>query len=447
MKTVRLVSTVIIALLLTGCPPPVSDNSVSGSNAPPQSGDNPDAPAYEANDSTFNPKAIDIPYVSSGAKYSMILKTDDTLWAVGKNNLGQLGDDSNANKFTPVQVKTTGGSAMTEVGQVSTGWDHTVIVKKNGDVWAVGRNDFGQLGDDSTANKFTAVPVKTTGGEQMTGVDQVSTGAAHTMILKEGRLWGVGFNSTGQLSDGSQTSTQTPVAILTADREPMTEVAQVSAGTEYTMILKTDDSLWAVGDNRYGQLGDNTMNMKLLPVTVKTAAGEPITEVAQVSAGWAHTMILKKNGELWAVGRNDFGQLGNGNNDSNARELTPVAVLTTDGEPMTEVAQVSSGKSHSMILKKNGELWAVGDNQYGQLGDGNGGPNVKKSNPVQVKEIPAGGEPTRVMTGVAQISAGEFHTIIVKRDGTLWAVGRNDFGQLGDGSTENKLIAVEITVQ
>ncbi len=103
MHTTRLVFTVIMALILMGCPPPVSDNLASGSNAPPQSGDNPNDSASVGNNP--QPKAIVVDQVSAGGNHTMILKSDDTLWAVGKNNKGQLGNGkSGANQLTPVEI-------------------------------------------------------------------------------------------------------------------------------------------------------------------------------------------------------------------------------------------------------------------------------------------------------------------------------------------------------
>ncbi len=106
----------------------------------------------------------------------------------------------------------------------------------------------------------------------------------------------------------------------------MTDVAQVSAGGNHTMILKKNGELWAVGSNQYGQLGDGTTNQRLTPVAVKTAAGRPMTNVTYVSAGNEHSMIVKKGGTLWAVGRNHKGQLGNGDDDPDAVELIPVEI-------------------------------------------------------------------------------------------------------------------------
>ncbi len=443
MQITRLIFTVIIALILMGCPPPVSDNpddSASAGNAPP-----PGDP---------EPKAIVVKQVSAGAQHSMIIKTDDTLWAVGDNTNGQLGDGTLDDRSNPVQVKTAAGRPMTNVKQVSAGSYHNMILMKDDTLWAVGNNWNGQLGDDTIANKKIPVAVKEAapggGTTAMTEVAQISTGKEHSMIVKKNNtLWAVGNNLFWQLGDGAKNAMELiPIEVLTAPgNQAMTEVDQVSVGDNHSMIVKKNDTLWAVGWNNDGQLGDGTDDSKLTPVQVKekVPGGEPtaMTEVDQVSAGTQHTVILKKNGDVWAVGLNDHGQLGDG---STANKNIPVQVMIAEGEPMTNVDQVSAGSFHTMILKENGDLWAVGNNEYGQLGDGT---TDQRLTPVQVKQPnPVGSGPPVPMTKVASVSAGYEHTIIVKRNGTLWTVGRNNKGQLGNGDVElaTKLLPVEITV-
>ncbi len=366
MQTARLISTVIMAMILMGCPPPVSDNPAAPAsevNAPAPGGDNP-APGDP------EPKAIVVPYVSAGSNHSMILKTDDTLWAFGDNQYGQLGNGNRGVQLTPVQVMAAEGEPMTEVDQISVGGDHSMILKTNGDLWAVGRNNKGQLGDNSKTDRFTPVQVKTAEGPAMTEVAQVSAGNLHTMILKKNSdLWAVGNNSFGQLGndDSRLRNKKTPVQVMTAAGEPMTEVDQVSAGDSHSMILKENSNLWSTGFNNAGQLGNNTTDAESTPIAVKNAQGEPMTEVDQISAGGYHTMILKENGSLWAVGKNDHGQLGDG---TKTRKKTPVQVMIAEDRPMTEVAQVSAGVNHTIIVKRNGSLWAFGSNNKGQLGNG-----------------------------------------------------------------------------
>ncbi len=415
MHTARIVFTVIMALILMGCPPPVSDNpgdSASGSS-------NPNAPASAG--SNLQPKAIVVDQVSAGDFHTMILKSDDTLWAVGQNTVGQLGNDDVklATRKTPEQV-------MTKVDYVSAGGAHSMILKNDDTLWAVGKNDFGQLGDKSNDN--TVVPKKV-----MTEVDQVSAGRDHTVILKKnGELWAVGRNHKGQLGDGTTNTTSTPVKVKDAPpgdggdvAQPITNVARISAGAEHSMILKKNGELWAVGSNSVGQLGDGTTTNSLTPVQVMEKPPgddpvQPMTNVDQVSAGGLHTMILKKNNTLWGTGSNLYGQLGN---NSYTNLHNPEQIL--DG-----VAQVSAGGVHTMIVKKGDTLWAVGKNDNGQLGNGT---LTESSTPVEVRTAPA--PAGRPMTAVAQVSVGKDHSMILKTNGTLWAVGSNWHGQLGNGKS------------
>ncbi len=416
MQKLATVSTVVMALVLMGCPPPVSDNpgdSASGSNASAQNGDNPD------NSAPAPVRKHHVAYVSVGESHSMIIKTDDTLWAVGNNDNGRLGDGSTEQKLNPVQVMEIPAEdgrprAMTNVKQVSAGGSHTMILKKDDSLWAVGSNAWGQLSNNS-AGQQQLNPIHI-----MSEVAQVSSNYQHTTVLKkDDTLWGFGNNETRQLGDNTTGHQQSN------PRRLMTEVAQVSVGRSHTMILTKNDTLWGIGFNFYGQLGDGSQSTSHTPVQVMekpTENGElrAMTNIKQISVGGSHTMILKKDDTLWGTGFNGNGQLGDG---STTNKLAPVQV-------MIDVAYVSAGHFHTMIIVKNGELWASGKNNKGQLGDGS---TANKQNFVQVMEMPADGGEPRPMTAVAQVSVGKEHSMIVKKDGTLWAVGSNASGQLGNG--------------
>ena len=144
------------------------------------------------------------------------------------------------------------------------------------------------------------------------------------------------------------------------------------------------------------------------------ATEQPVTTVA---AGGHHTMFLKADGTLWAVGMNANGQLGDG---SAVDRSIPVQVA--EG-----VIAVAAGSRHTAFVKKGGTLWAMGNNDYGQLGDGT---TTERNRPIEVA------------SGVVSIAVGYRHTAFVKTDGTLWAMGENFFGQLGaekKGSSENSV--------
>ena len=158
---------------------------------------------------------------------------------------------------------------------------------------------------------------------------------------------------------------------------------------------------------------------------VVSGSGNPLTGVVEVSAGVGHTVFLKGDGTVWAVGQTSYGQLGDGT--STPYRFNPVQVVDGSGNPLIGVVGISAGENHTVYLKGDGTVWAVGSNGSGQLGDGT---TTDSLNPVQV--VDGSGNP---LSGVVGVSAGVNHTVYLQGDGTVWAVGSNGSGQLGDGTT------------
>ncbi len=323
--------------------------------------------------------------MAAGGNDTFFLKTDGTLWGVGSNASGELGDGTTTSRSTPVQV-------ATGVASISAVNGNTAIVKTDGTLWATGQNGSGQLGDGTTTGRNTF--------EQMdSGVASLTTWGYYTLYVKtDGTLWAVGLNNVGQLGDGTTTDRSTPVQVATGVAAAFTGYASQPS----SLFLKTDGTLWAMGQNTNGQLGDGTTTNRSTPVQV--AAG-----VAKVALGSSHSMILKTDGTLWTTGQNTNGQLGDGTTTDRS---TPVQVASG-------VSAIDTRGNFSLFLKTDGTLWGMGQNTNGQLGDGT---TINRSTPAQIT------------SGVAATSANFGYDMFIKTDGTLWGVGTDGSGELGDGT-------------
>jgi len=252
--------------------------------------------------------------VSAGGGHTAAVRTNGTLWAWGCNFSGRLGDGTVTDRSSPVSV--VGG--FTDWCQVSASGGfggHTAAVRNNGTLWAWGYNGNGQAGDGTTTTSRLS-PVSVVGG--FTDWCQVSAGSFHTVAVRtNGTLWAWGFNGGGRLGDGTLTSRSSPVSVVGG----FTDWCQVSAGAGHTAAVRTNGTLWAWGCNFSGQLGDGTTTTsRLSPVSVVGG----FTDWCQVSADSSHTAAVRQNGTLWAWGCNGNGRLG----DNTITDISsPVSVV------------------------------------------------------------------------------------------------------------------------
>ena len=293
----------------------------------------------------------DVKQIACGANHTFILKKDGSLWSCGTNYHGQLGLGDTTSRSTFTQVTT---NVSNDVKQVACGQNYTFILKNNGNVWACGYNNFGQLGFVNTATKNTFTQVTTNANN----VEQISCGDAHTFILKnDGTVWACGYNGSGQLGLGTTTNKSTFTKVTTNTNN---DIKQIVCGQNCTFILKTNGSVWACGYNNYGQLGLGTTDIDYNTFTQVTKNIN--NDVKQIACGEYHAVILKNDGSIWSCGRNDSGQLGiSGADDKN----TFTQVITNINN---DVKLIACGGYHTFILKKDGSVWSCGYNYHGQLG-------------------------------------------------------------------------------
>ena len=440
------------------------------------------------------------------------------VYGTGYNGYGELGLGDNTNYSTPQKVVAQNGFIS-----VSMGGHHTLALKDDGTVWAWGWNQYGQLGDSSQIDRSTPVKVVS-----LTNCIAVAAGYAHSLaLMDDGTVWAWGWNSNGQLGNNTTTDSNIPIMV-----NNYSNVAKICAGREFSIALSRNGNVFAWGDNSSGQLGcrkrhtyklfgsknENwtwgaaeekcesigghlasissddeqsivyaTLNHQgkcwlgaignwntstgvcswrwapNLPVAgaglsyEKWGLNEPIWwytgsviaiaavamhadgvwhtckpgetlpffvcefdnggDVIDIAAGEKHSLILTKDGRVYASGENSSGQLGLGDLEkrSTATEITSV----------TSIVGIKAGDSHSFALRADGSVYAFGYNFYGQLGDGT---NTNKKSPVQITAL----------SNVQSIFPGADHSFAILADGTVHGWGKNNFGQLGNGNTDNQ---------
>jgi alpha-tubulin suppressor-like RCC1 family protein len=402
-------------LLLGGCgqsgtPVPVVTKTIVVTVLPTESP--PSSPASET-----NPALGSGPWkaVACGSYHTLAIKQDGALWAWGLNDYGQLGQGTIDGRAHPAPAQV--GHAH-DWASVSCGYGNSFAVKKDGTLWAWGANwDVGGLGLGGTDSWLDWLdrwsPTRVGNARDWAAV---SYGYFHGLALKkDGSLWSWGLNTYGQVG-GGDALVWVPTKVGHGR-----DWAAAAGGGDFSLALKRDGTLWAFGLNVFGNLGLGDTATRRSPTQVGSAS-----DWAAVSAGINYSLALKRDGSLWAWGGNSFGELGLGD--------------TTERHSPTQVgsardwASIASLGHHSLALKKDGTLWAWGESSYGELGLGG---TADRHSPTQVGSA-------HDWAAIAHGAADYYHTLALKKDGTLWAWGFNRFGQLGLGDTTDRHVPTPV---
>lgn len=389
--------------------------------------------------------------IAAGEEFSLAIKADGTLWAWGNNDRGQLGIGTTNNSLVPTQVESDNKWIS-----VSAGGKHAIALKNDGSLWTWGYNYFGQLGNGTVSGWSAASPTPTKVGND-TNWTSISAGTNHNLALKSnGTLWSWGENTLGQVGDGNA---QANPKVSTPYQVGQDTWRVLSAGGLFSTAIKTDGTLWAWGNNYYGEMGNGGTDALHIPTQVgtdiwknveagryhatasktdgsvwvwgdETSKGikqgsaptkkERLSGIVQVSSGEGFTLALKSDGKLYSWGKNNYGQLGTGTTSTNAR---PEALY--NGSKSNEVINVASSHGFNvMVLYSNGTLKGWGDNGDYNLGLGTN----SDTEPLPVA-VPLAG------SNNISVSTGSWHTMALKDNGTVWGWG--DAEAVGSGSSQS----------
>jgi len=334
-----------------------------------------------------------------------------TVRAWGSNGSGEIGNGTaGQDRFSPAAVRLPAGTTVTSV---RSGCGQSVAVTSTGHVLTWGENGVGQLGNGTTTDSTTPVPVSLPPGTRVTSA---RAGCENNLALTaDGRVLAWGLGSDGELGDGSNDSTATPVEV---PMPPGTRVTAVTVGNGFDLALTASGRVLSWGFDGSGQLGNGVRGGNVRsPAPVRLPGGVKVTAIA---GGLNHVLASTASGGLLAWGDNSQGQLGNGFSGGFAD--VPVKVRLPKG---ARVRGMFAGCLGSLALTTAGQVLAWGNNDEGQLGTGKAG---------GFRALPA---PVRMPKGtkVAEISAGCLHNMARTADGRVLTWGRNHEGELGNGNS------------
>ena len=431
--------------------------------------------------------------VSAGYNHAIYVNTEGRVYAWGNGVNGTLGNGVNGNSVTPVLVGSEEIAVSTNHVTIAKGEKSTLtsglksfnlikdivegdmtytsndkqiitIDEKTGEITALKEGNasitVSQVGKDNVSN--VQVTVIKSGTKVKPSVNTVNS--TQVMLKADGTVWTYGLNANGELGIGNTTSSDNLSQVTFNNDVKIIEIAvgekhivaldengnvwtwgannnyqlgisntntimtrpqmlnlgekivKIAAGYNQTFAITEENKLIAWGLNTNGELGIGTTESKVLPRKVET-----MKNVLDVKAGKSHTVVVTTNGEIWTTGNNSFGSLAGTDYKRNTFAL--VGTEDTSNTDMN-IVYISAGEYHNLALTTNGKLYVWGYNVYGQLGINTG---TIITEPTQIKDI----------NGIHEISAGKSHSIILTKEGKIYATGLNSLGQFGNGNKEN----------
>eukprot|EP01080_Neovahlkampfia_damariscottae_P005480 gene5480-9298_t len=350
-----------------------------------------------------------------------------TLNGFGRNNNGQLGVGTTTSSTYPlnINVSTLG---FERVQKISAGRDHTLILGGNGVLYAFGRNQRGQLGDGTTTTRLRATPVDSKDKDWQKIA--ASTGDFNVVVRAGNQMKSFGFHSTGRLGLGSNGGNNAVTSPSTVNHNILDgdTIVVVAPGETHVVVLGTSGKMYAWGLNDEGQLGDGSLVQKNTPGLVSPGASSGHFIIGVVSGG-KHSMAMASSGAVFAWGSNTHGQLGIGGTDT--FKTSPTKVIGDIGH----IIVIGAGARHSVVYNSRTFLYSFGDNTEGEIGLGS-------TSTVTTQRTPAYSHAFTNMIRknwewVLDIQGGDGFTILFTNKWNLYGFGKNNNGQLGDGSTTN----------
>lgn len=330
-------------------------------------------------------------FCSTGFQHSAVVSQTGIVHTFGRNNEGQLGLGNNQNFSIPQQIPN-----LCNIQNISCGYYFTICLDSSGKLWSFGMNYYGQLGIGNTINKNSPVEV-----ENIPPISFISCGDYHSLCISEkNELWAFGLNNNGQLCINSNNQIEESPKI-----SEYNDIQSISCGGGYSMFQKKNGEIYSCGDNNYGQCGIGEIKSSKKPILIPNLP----SAICQFSCGNVHSVFLDENGNVYGTGHN-MG-IGAKSNQSNIIKIPNIA----------KVKFIATLHCTTIFIDEDNCCWSLGNNIKGQLGTGN---TNNSMNPYKIKEL------TNI-TNLSSSGSTSQHVLVANNKGQVFAFGNNDYGQLG----------------
>ena len=348
--------------------------------------------------------------LDGGNGHAIILDSKGDVYTIGRNTYGQLGDSSFQSSSTPIKV-----IKIPKIKSISRGYNHSIAIDSAGNLWTWGRNNYGQLG--------TSLPDDYNFPQMLRNHSNFATaegGHWHTVALKlDGSVWVWGHNFYGELGNGTREHSNIPTQVVDSNGNPLTNISQISSVGYHTLAVDSNGHVFSWGGNDFLQLGYTQPAIQPFAKKIKN-----LKRISQVATGWHHSIALDSNGNIYA-----WGSIPSKMKEGKITSHRQIDVIT--GLP--KIKKIACGSWHSLAIDSAGNLWTWGRNDYGMLGDGS---NANSDEPIKIKGV----------TDVISIGAGCFQSLASDSKGNIWTFGDNFDGQQGQGNNERLLIPKRLSL-
>lgn len=362
------------------------------------------------------------PRLAAGLDHTILLSNTGNVYTFGWGNYGQLGHGDTNDRLIPTLIEHPNLSEKI-VTDVAAGWNHVVLLTRDGEVYTFGRGDYGQLGHGEASNKMIPTLIEHTNLSEKT-ITAVATGLDQTILLADdGSVFTFGRGDLGALGHGDEDNKMVPKIL---DHENLSEktIIDISGGS-HTVLLASDGTVFTFGHGGYGQLGHGDEDNKNIPVPIEHDNLSGKTIIA-VKAGTHHTILLANDGSVFTFGQGSLGRLGHGDTDN---KLIPTLIEHPNILDKT-ITNGTAGRFHTVLLASDDSIFTFGNGTHGQLGHGETGD----------RETPTLIEHSNLSSKtIESITAGWHHNMLLTSDGSVYTFGMGRSGQLGHGDADNRL--------